>query len=89
MKSIATAPFWRRFDDLPLHVRNQAERAFELWKANPSHRSLEFKRVHPRLPIVSVRISMQYRAVGEQNGDTVTWFWIGSHADYDHLLKRL
>ena len=21
--------------------------------------------------------------------DDITWFWIGSHADYDNLLKRL
>jgi hypothetical protein len=89
MKSIATPPFWRCFHELPLRIQDQAERAFALWQSNPSHRSLEFKRVHPRLQIVSVRIGMQYRAVGERNGETITWFWIGSHAAYDQLLKRL
>ncbi len=37
-------------------------------------------------PIYSVRISRGYRALGLRDGDLVTWFWIGSHADYDKLL---
>jgi len=32
---------------------------------------------------------MDWRAVGFRQGDTVIWFWIGSHAQYDGLLKRL
>ena len=32
---------------------------------------------------------MHYRAVGVIDGEAITWFWIGSHADYDNLLKRL
>ena len=30
-----------------------------------------------------------YRALGLWEGDTITWFWIGSHAEYDTLLARL
>jgi hypothetical protein len=37
-------------------------------------------------PIDSVRISRGYRALGLRDGDLVTWFWIGSHTDYDKLL---
>ncbi len=29
------------------------------------------------------------RAVSAMTGDTVVWFWIGSHADYDKLLQQL
>lgn len=32
---------------------------------------------------------MSHRAVGLRDGDLVTWFWIGSHAEYDEILKRL
>ena len=32
---------------------------------------------------------MDYRAVGIMDDDEITWFWIGSHADYNNLLKRL
>jgi hypothetical protein len=53
------------------------------------HPSLRFKKVHATLPIYSVRIDRAYRAVGVLNGDTVVWFWIGSHANYEALLRAL
>jgi hypothetical protein len=28
-----------------------------------------------------------YRALGLLKGDTVTWFWIGTHDEYERLLK--
>jgi hypothetical protein len=34
-------------------------------------------------------VGIGYRAVGVVDGDTVIWFWIGSHADYDKLLEYL
>jgi hypothetical protein len=52
---------------------------------DPKHPSLQFKKVHPSRPIYSVRISLNYRALGTKDGDTVVWFWIGSHAEYDRL----
>jgi hypothetical protein len=34
-----------------------------------------------------VRVGARYRALAaESNGDLV-WFWIGSHADYDALIR--
>ena len=36
--------------------------------------------------IYSVRIGLGYRALGLLEGTVVTWFWIGSHADYDRIL---
>jgi hypothetical protein len=56
---------------------------------DPSHPSLQFKRVHAREPIYSVRVGLGWRAVGVRNEDTVVWFWIGSHAEYDKLLSNL
>ncbi|WP_449363080.1 ParE family toxin-like protein [Trichothermofontia sichuanensis] len=41
------------------------------------------------LPIYSARISKSYRAIGQLDGDTVIWFWVGSHAEYDRLLEQL
>lgn len=32
---------------------------------------------------------MHYRAVGTVDGNEIVWFWIGSHAEYDYLLKQL
>jgi hypothetical protein len=34
----------------------------------------------------SVRVSAQYRAVGQRSGDEITWVWIGSHNDFDKLF---
>jgi hypothetical protein len=35
---------------------------------------------------VSVRIDRNYRAVGYIEDDTVHWYWIGKHDEYDRLL---
>jgi hypothetical protein len=42
----------------------------------------------PTLPIYSVRIDLDWRAVGVLKGDTMIWSWIGSHDDYEQLLAR-
>jgi hypothetical protein len=45
------------------------------------------KRVHSSLPVYSVRITKDYRAVGTLNGEKIVWFWAGTHAEYNGLLK--
>ncbi len=89
MTSFASRRFWRAFEALPRAIQRQAERAYELWKNDPYHESLEFKRVHTKRPIYSVRIGLHWRAVGVKEGDTITWFWIGSHSEYDVLIENL
>jgi hypothetical protein len=42
--------------------------------------------VSDKEPVYSARVSLGWRALGLLEGDTVTWFWIGSHADYEKLL---
>ena len=34
------------------------------------------------------RVGIGWRAVGVRDGDTMIWFWIGSHADYDRVVKK-
>ncbi len=70
-------------------MQDQARLAYRLFRDNPEHPSLRFKPVHPKRPIYSARVGLGYRALAVRDGDAVIWFWIGSHADYDHLLKRL
>lgn len=36
--------------------------------------------------IWSIRINDSLRALAERRGDTVVWFWIGSHNDFDKLF---
>jgi len=70
-------------------VQDQARLAYRLFRDNPEHPSLRFKPVHATRPIYSARVGLGYRALAVRDGDAVIWFWIGSHADYDQLLKRL
>jgi hypothetical protein len=87
MKSQTTKSFWQHYGALPPEIRQRAQQAYELWRDNPAHPSLFFKRVKESQPVYSVHISMGYRALGLLKGDTVTWFWIGTHDEYDRLLK--
>lgn len=49
------------------------------------HPSLHFKKVGKNL--WSVRISGGYRALALKKGNDYYWFWIGSHEDYETLLR--
>ncbi|MHB1896408.1 MAG: ParE family toxin-like protein [Metallibacterium sp.] len=51
--------------------------------------SLSFKKVHPRLPVYSVRVDLDWRAVGVLEQGALIWFWIGPHTLYEALLKSL
>lgn len=86
MKSRTTRRFWQLFDALPVEVQDQAREAYRHWADNHQHPSLRFRRVEDTIPLYSARVGIGYRAVGRREGDTITWFWIGSHADYDRLL---
>lgn len=88
MTSKTTQRFRAAFQDLPESVQRQAREAYRLFKNDPAHPSLHFKPVLKNPPTWSVRIGLHYRAVAVRSGDELVWFWIGSHADYDNLLKR-
>jgi mRNA-degrading endonuclease RelE of RelBE toxin-antitoxin system len=89
MNSRTTMRFRKALDGLPAHIQQQATEAFAIFQQDPYHPSLHFKRVHSTQSIYSARITRDYRAVGVIEGDTIIWFWVGSHADYDKLLARL
>jgi hypothetical protein len=87
--SHVNARFRRHFANLPKRIQEQSRRAYQLFKADPSHRGLEFKKLPPHQHIWSVRINDNYRAVGLREGEVMVWFFIGTHAEYDALLARL
>jgi hypothetical protein len=75
------------FAKLPADVQHLATKNYELWKRNPSHPGLDFKCIDPREPpTYSVRVGDHYRAAGALRGDTIIWFWIGSHETYNKLF---
>lgn len=84
--SRTTQSFWRCFGELPIEVRRQASTAFRLWRADPAHPSLHFKRIKGKMPVYSVRVGSAHRALGSLQGDRVLWFWIGDHDEYMRVL---
>jgi hypothetical protein len=86
VKSRTTRKFWRQFGQLPSDIQEHARQSYLRFLADPSYPSLQFKRVDAVEPIYSVRIGIHYRALGLLEADTVTWFWIGIHDDYERLL---
>ena len=91
--SILTEDFIACFRKLPVEIRERARKSYRLWKADPLHPGLHFKKVHPVEPVYSARVSKGWRVIGlmeeTQNGRRVAWFWIGSHAEYDALISRI
>jgi hypothetical protein len=89
MISRTSARFWKCYYRLPDSVRKEAKKAYQLFKKDPFYPGLRFKRIHSTRPIFSLRITKDYRAVGLQQNNRIIWFWIGSHSDYDLILKHL
>jgi mRNA-degrading endonuclease RelE of RelBE toxin-antitoxin system len=86
VKSHLLEEFIKRFDKLPRDVQDQARADYQKFKQDPFHPSLHFKCIDKQENIWSTRVGAHYRAVGTREGDTILWFFIGTHADYDHLL---
>ncbi|MBZ9880900.1 hypothetical protein LB535_00930 [Mesorhizobium sp. CA10] len=84
MRHRATASFWTKYNSLPNAVRRAADKNSILMKTNPRHPSLHFKKVGE---LWSARIDDNYRALALESGDGFDWIWIGTHAEYDRLIK--
>lgn len=89
MRSVKTERFRKAYDGLPKHIQEQADKAFSIWKRNENHPSISFKKIHKTKPVYSVRVTLSYRALGMKQGDTMIWFWIGSHPEYEKLIAAL
>jgi hypothetical protein len=89
MRSRITASFSRRYGELPLNAKEAVRRAYLRFTDNPRHPGLQLKRVSRKRPIVSARVSDDYRVLGLASGEEIAWFWVGPHHEYDKLLKRI
>lgn len=85
MISLTRPSFWQLYAGLPKDVQVQARGSYALFSSSPFHPGLQFKKLAGFPDGWSVRIGRSYRAIGARDGDTIRWFWIGSHADYDKL----
>jgi hypothetical protein len=84
MKHFAVPSFWENYFKLPNEIQQMADKNFELLKTTPNHPSLHLKQVGKYW---SVRVSKKYRAIGIDSEGNIIWFWIGSHSDYDKIIK--
>ena len=90
MKSSRTKGFRKLFEVLPQRVKETAKKNYKIWKENPFHPSLEFKEIKSKGNIWSVRVGIGWRALGvvKANENKIVWFWVGSHAEYDKILRK-
>jgi hypothetical protein len=81
----ATPRFWSCYRQLSDDVQRLADKSYELLRTDPQHPSLHFKMIGR---LWSVRVGLHYRALALEHEADLIWFWIGSHAEYDKLLRH-
>jgi hypothetical protein len=80
-----TDRFWQRYWSLPKDVQALADKNFQLLKDNPRHPSLQLKRVEGYW---SARVGLAHRVLAVEDGDDRIWVWIGSHDEYEKIIKK-
>ena len=70
---------------MPLAIQKTALKQYRLWLNDPSHPSLQFKKVQN---FWSCRVTDFYLDLAVVEGDTEVWFWIESHPEYELLIRR-
>ena len=85
MKHFASPDFWFHYRLLPETIQDLADKNFSFLKDNPNHPSLRLKKVGLYW---SVRVGISYRALGKERKEGIVWVWIGTHTEYDRLIKQ-
>jgi len=80
-----TSRFWQHYHALPYDVSERADKSFALLRENPRHPSLHFKKIGA---FWSVRVDIMHRALAVQDSDDFIWVWIGSHDEYERLIRE-
>ncbi len=94
IQSFPTKEYWEMYDDLPEHIKANANEKFKLFVKNPSDPSLGFKPLSllTNANYWVVSLNANYRVVGIKtdipNGFKMVWIFIGNHNQYDAWWKR-
>jgi hypothetical protein len=84
VKSRGAPDFWKLHSALPDKVREAARIAYNKFRQNPAHPSLQLERLRSDPRFWSVQVTRDYRAVAQRfEGDNWIWTWIGSPRDFD------
>lgn len=81
----ATPRFWAGLAALPDPVQKTARDRFKILKTDPSQPALHFKKVGE---LWSVRADYHHRALAMEDGTDFIWIWIGSHDEYERLVRQ-
>lgn len=84
MRHFANPAFWNCYNKLAKDIQRLADQKFDLLKTNPHHPSLYLKKTGKYW---SVRVSIKHRALAVEVEGNLIWFWIGTHSEYEELLK--
>jgi hypothetical protein len=84
MKHFATTEFWNHYQQLPTEVQKLADKNFALLKQDPRHPALRLKKVGIYW---SARVGLRCRVLAKERAEGLVWFWIGSHDQYERLLR--
>lgn len=86
MNSTTLPSFRDGYRKLDRSIKARVKKAYRLWADDPFHPSLRFKCINQEENIWAVRVTLGYRALGVLEGNTVTWFWVGNHDDYERFF---
>ena len=86
LRSFLTPSFRKLYANLPEHIQALADEKYRLFQQAPFHPSLEFQ---AKGSVWTVAIGRSYRAIARRSGNDLHWVWIGSHEDYNNILKRM
>ena len=83
--SVTHPDFWKNYQKLPSEIQDLTDKKFLLFRSDPFHPSLSFSK---KGSVWTVDIGLYYRAIAWREKDTIVWFWIGTHEDYNILMNR-
>lgn len=85
MKHFAARFFWDSYGELAPNIRKMADEYYDRLKTHPQHPSLHFKKIGR---FRSVRVGLHHRALAVEIPDGLVWFWIGTHDQYQKMIKK-
>ena len=84
LKHFANPSFWNRYYQLHSSIQKLADKNFKILNSDPLHPALHLKKVGRYW---SARVGRKYRTVAVETEEGLIWFWIGTHAEFDQLIK--
>lgn len=85
MNHFATGQFWYCYRQLPIDVRDLADKCFSILRNDSRHPSLRLQKIGR---FWSARVGLHYRALARDRPEGLVWFWIGHHSEYDQILRN-